>query len=269
MKRFFVVLGLFLPLMATAQTLEDSVTITGRVTDFHGNPIDSCSVYWTSPDFEPLKEVVSNKEGYYKARLKKGKYLSMAAIYSSSYTHNASKNGWPESKQRLEFWAWNFIADRDTTLDIRYHRMEAYGIHAFYVAGAMPAYQIFVRPMSLTRFFAFQKKYPESVERAQNVSGVVQKAQQNNVRIDGLSPSAKDLKVRVWIDGEEVSLLKKQEIEEYVNTHESENAYLLTVDRPKHRTNLPYIIFKVELTDLVNGDQGEGYYYMEKDDFVK
>ena len=267
MKKLIIILA-FLPLMAAAQTAKDSVTITGRVTDFHGNPIDSCSVWWMSPNFEAIKEVITNKEGYYKARIHKGKYQSMGAIYSPSYTHNASKNGWPESKQRLEFWAWNFIADRDTTFNIRYNRMEAYGLHAFYVAGAMPTYQIFVRPMSLTRFFAFQKKYPESVEHNQDVSKVEQKAQQNSMRIDGLSPSAKDLKVRVWIDGEEVALLKKQEIEEYVNARESENAYLLTVDRPKHETNLPYIIFKVELTDLANGDQGEGCYFMEKGDFI-
>lgn len=55
---------------------------------------------------------------------------------------------------RLEFWGWDFIADRDTTLDIRYHRLEAYGLHAFHIPGGMPTYQIYVRPMSLTRFLA-------------------------------------------------------------------------------------------------------------------
>ena len=48
------------------------------------------------------------------------------------------------------------------------------------------------------------------------------------------------------------------------------NAYLLTVDMPKHQKNiLPYRIFKVELTDLENGDRGEGLYYMEKENYIK
>ena len=32
---------------------------------------------------------------------------------------------------------------------------------------------------------------------------------------------------------------------------------------------LPYRIFKVELTDLENGDRGEGLYYMEKENYIK
>lgn len=268
MRKAGIALFLLLPVMATAQTSQDSVTITGRVTDFHGTPIDSCSVYWMNPDFEVGTEAITNKEGYYKARIRKGRYQSMGAIYFPSYSLVAAKNGWPESKQRLEFWAWNFIADRDTTFDIRYHRMEAYGIHAFTIPGAVPTYQIYVRPMSLTRFLAFKKKHPENSVHGQDLSGMEQKAQNGHVLMDHLSPSAKDLKVRVWIDGEEVALLKKQEIQEYVNAHQSENAYLLTVDRPKHAVTLPYLLFRVELTDLANGDQGEGCYYMEKSDFV-
>lgn len=42
---------------------------------------------------------------------------------------------------------------------------------------------------------------------------------------------------------------------------ESTNAYLLTVDFPMHSPkNLSYRIFKVELTDLGNGDRGGGGY---------
>ena len=46
--------------------------------------------------------------------------------------------------------------------------------------------------------------------------------------------------------------------------------HLLTVDMPRHQKNiLPYRIFKVELTDLENGDRGEGLYYMEKENYIK
>lgn len=60
----------------------------------------------------------------------------------------------------------------------------------------------------------------------------------------------------------------KQEIKEYFSANEWGNAYLLTTDRPKRSTALPYHIFKVELEDLDNGDRGEGLYYMEKEKYV-
>ena len=62
----------------------------------------------------------------------------------------------------------------------------------------------------------------------------------------------------------------KKEIKEYLKTDEYCNAYLLTVDIPKQsREDLPYLTFKVELTDLENGDRGEGLYCMDKEDYVK
>lgn len=30
----------------------DSVTIRGQVTDYNGQPIDSCSIFWQSPSFD-------------------------------------------------------------------------------------------------------------------------------------------------------------------------------------------------------------------------
>lgn len=110
---------------------QDSVTISGRVTNFNGQPIDSCSVCWYTPRFNPVSEGITNKDGYYTVRVPKGKYQSVYAIYYPTYAHTALKLGLPEAEHRLEFWAWDFIADRDTTLNIRYHRMEAYGIRAF------------------------------------------------------------------------------------------------------------------------------------------
>ena len=62
--------------------------------------------------------------------------------------------------------------------------------------------------------------------------------------------------------------LSDQEIKEYFSADEWGNAYLLTVDRPKQDTALPYHVFKVELEDLDNGDRGEGIYYMEKEQYV-
>lgn len=37
---------------------------------------------------------------------------------------------------KLEFWAWNVIADHDITLNIRYDKLELYGTTAFLEYGA-------------------------------------------------------------------------------------------------------------------------------------
>lgn len=244
MKQLLTVLFFLLCSAGYAQQ-QDSVTIRGRVTDYNGRPIDSCSVAWQDPSFSFLKEAITDKDGYYSVRIAKGKYQSVATINMSTYSRFA-KPGLPEADQRLEFWAWNFIADRDTTLNIQYHRM-AHSLHAFSIAGGIPTYQIFVRPMSLTRFLNWQ------TGEAKNTS---------------LAPPADKLKAVVWIDGEEVPVLMKQPVKE--NLTEYGNAYPLTVDMPKHpKKGLPYRVFKVELTDLENGDRGEGLYYMEKEKYVK
>lgn len=187
----------------------------------------------------------------------------------STYPHTV-KPRLAEKDQRLEFWAWNFIADRDTTLNIRYHRMEVYGLRIFHIPGGMPTYQIYVRPMSLTRTLQWQKEEKSSLVHAQDLSKIEQTGLSKQAKGVLLAPSADKLKAIVWINGEEVPVLMKQEIKEYFDATEYGNAYLLTVDMPRHQKNiLPYRIFKVELTDLENGDRGEGLYYMEKENYIK
>lgn len=269
MKKLLFILVICLMAMV-AQAQNNSVTISGRVTDFDGTPIDSCTVFWMNESFETITQALTNSEGYYSAKIRKGNYNAVAAIYEPSYAHNALNTGLPENEHRLEFWAWNFIADRDTILNIRYHRMEAYGIYSFYIPGAVPTFQIYVRPMSLTRTYDWmKKKKPESLVHGEDLSKIIQQPVTKKAKSSKLSPSIKEIGIRVWIDGEEVELLQKQEINEYVNANEIMNAYLLTVNRPTHTTNLPYWVIKVELKDLKNGDCGEGLYYMVKNNYMK
>ncbi len=267
MKQILFLLSFLLAATAGHAQQRDSVTISGQVTDYDGRPIDSCSVMWQDPSFSDVLTVLTNREGRYTARIPKGRYQSMAAIRLDTYPHTAAKN-FPEADQRLEFWAWNFIADRDTTLDIRYHRMEVYGLHAFQIAGGVPTYQLFVRPMSLTRFLQWMKQGKEAVH-GQDLSQIQQQVASEEAEAIITAPPACQLKATVWLDGEEVPVLMVQEIKEYYSADEYGNAYLLTVDRPKHTTTLPYRIFKVELEDLKNGDRGEGLYHMEKENYVR
>ncbi|WP_373827235.1 carboxypeptidase-like regulatory domain-containing protein [Bacteroides heparinolyticus] len=269
MKQFLFLFILLLSAATYAQQ-KDSVIIRGRVTDFNGQPIDSASIWWKTPRFSNIIEAVTDKNGDYMICIPKGKYQSIASIYLPSYAQIAMKNNLPEADHRLEFWAWNFIADRDTILNIRYHRMEAYGLHVFRIPGATPAYQIYVRPIGLTRTYQWMKGMnPESSVHSE-ISGIEQPEQGQKAKGCRMAPPSGQLKAIVWIDGEEVPILMKQEIKEYFAANQYGNTYLLTVALPKHpKTNLPYRIFRIELTDLENGDQGEGLYYMEKENYIK
>lgn len=259
-------LSLWLQPVVLAQTERDSVTITGTVSDYDGKAIENCSVMFQNSNFDVLFETKTDKHGKYRINIPKGRYANIGAIDMDTYPHTMQP-GTTGDDLRLEFWGWNFIADRDTTLDIRYHRMEAYGLHAFQIPGGMPTYQIYVRPMSLTRFLA-NKKVQEA-QHKQVLSGVVQEAATDSAKCDNMAPSIDRAGIRVWIDGKEVSVLMKQQIKEYYEPDEYGIAYYLTVEEPAKPSCLPYRVFKVELTDLDNGDKGEAIYYLERANYIE
>ena len=252
-----------------AQVAKDSVTIRGTVTNYDGIPLDSVTVMWQSPSFNSVVQALTDKSGKYEARVPVGKYQSLIAVNFSRYTHFA-KPELPKEERCLEFWAWDFIADHDTTLDIRYDRMEVYGMRVFRIPGGMPAYQIYVRPMGLTRF----QKWMDEAKDKSLIRGQVLDPKDNqeiNVNAEGvlLAPPMDQLQARIWVDGEEVPILMKQEVKEYISKDQWHNAYLFTVNMPQATTDRPYCIFKMELTDLDNGDRGEGLYYLEKENYTQ
>lgn len=245
-KFLFLVLFLFISTFINAQNRTDSVTISGWVTDYGGNPLDSVSVNWLTNRFSEVKAVLTNEDGYYEAKIPKGRYYAMGALNMSKYIIAGSTL--PEDDLRLEFWAWNFIADRDTVFNIQYHRLEVYGVNVFRIQGAVPGYTIYCRPMSLTRYLVYSKnKVPEGT----------------------LAPHLEQLDVKVTINGVEVPVRMKQEVLEYFGHGESSNAYMFFVDLPKNKGNLPYDVFRIQLSDLENGDKGEATYFLEKKDYVE
>jgi len=222
---------------------QETVTISGNVTDFESNPIDSCSVFVMSDDFSDLKEALTSKDGFYSVKVEKGKYMAMGSIRMDEYPIAGSVL--PDGEQRLEFWAWNIIADRDITMDMRYHRLEIYGVNVFYIQGAYPGYMIYFRPMSLSRFLSVPKE-------KRTVAAIV--------------PPQNDFKVEVYFDDEPVEVNLIQKVAEY-SEGESGEGYLLHVARPKNENLKPYQIVKIVGMDLANGDKGEAIYFNEKKNY--
>lgn len=221
---------------------QNKVVISGRVTDFTGKAMSGASVFWQNDSFDDVCSAQCDSNGYYKAEVPKGCHYCVSAIDMRHYPKSDKLAVVSTDDMRLEFWAWNFIADRDTTLDIRYHRMEAYGMNVFAVQGAAPAYQIYVRPMSLTRTIEWSKtQMPDAT----------------------LSPAPDKIEVRVFIDGREANVLMKQMIKEYFSENQTGQAFLITVAKPSKAPQQPYSTIRIVLKDLENGDQGEGLYHYE------
>lgn len=217
------------------------VTVTGRVTDFDGNPLDSVTVGWLNPAFDGQYYATTDADGRYTARIPAGRYAYAGGINMTEYPVAGSLL--PEEDQRLEFWAWNFIAERDTTFSFRYHRLEVYGVNAFHVQGAAPGYTLYFRPMSLTRH--------QRWEHAGKPAGAA-----------ALAPPIDSARIEVMIGGEPVAIRMKQEVREYFDSESWSNAYLLFVDPPKTESAVKH--FRIVMEDLGNGDKGEATYTLEE-----
>lgn len=152
---FTVVLLLLFDLSSKAQNdNKGRVEISGQVTDFEGNPIDSAIVQLKHRNFSKAYSTYSDANGNYKLKnVKKGTYMGMYVIRPKEYPR---ENAVPQEDMRLEFWAWNVIADNDLTINPRYGRLELYGLDAFIVKGAGTGIFLYVRPMSLGKFLKYE-----------------------------------------------------------------------------------------------------------------
>lgn len=217
------------------------VCISGTVTDFDNHPIAGSDVFVQDKDFKDLYHVKCDKKGQYVLRIPAGEYPYLSAIREANYPQSPHFNG-NVTDARLEFWSWGFIADRDTTLNLRYQRMEVYGVNVFSVQGGSATYQIYVRPMSLTRTAQWMTDRSKPAHFA---------------------PEADKLKAEVTIDGEPVKVLLKQPVREFATAEQTLDAYLLTVAMPTKKASKPYRVFRIVLEDMENGDKGEALYYMK------
>lgn len=243
MRHFLICMAILLAACGGNHAADETefVVIDGHVTDFQDRPLGNVNVLWQNPAFNGKYFTLTDSTGYYRARIPKGRYHNTGAINMDEYPNAGSTL--PEADQRLEYWAWNFFADRDTTIDIRYHRMEVYGLNIFQIQGAMPGYTIYFRPMSLTRSLEWMKKDTQDGFAA-------------------LGPDIEKAAIEVYINGESVEIKMAQQVKEYFGDDSWSNAYLLFVELPKNKRPIEW--FHIVVEDLENGDKGEGTYMLER-----
>jgi len=188
---------------------QEMVTISGRVSHFDGNPVDSALVEIKNDDFSTAYSTHTDSEGYYELTVKPDKYLALLSVRMDEYPRFSKL---PEEEQKLEFWAWNFIARSDTVIDISYDRLEIYGFNAFRIYGATPGYTIYCRPMSLGLLYAGN---------------------------DDLCPEPEDLDIDIEINGSPAKLNMVQKVKEYVPDGEL-YGLLLHVGLPENKAQGEY-----------------------------
>lgn len=231
---------------------QETITISGRVTDFEGTPIDSSIVRLLSRDFKDIISTYSDENGYYKLEnLEKGKYMAMYAMRLKEYPR---MNAVPKEDMRLEFWAWNIIADRDLIINPRYQKLELYGTTVYQTFGGYPGLFVYFRPMSVTKVIAF----PEDV--------FLDKQKMEEMNTD-ISVKPEYLKVRIFADEEELKINSVTPVEEYGGDM-GITGYIVQVDAPKNKPDKPYVVFRVEAENTEFGEKGENVYFYELPQFM-
>lgn len=239
----------FSPILVQGQSNE-TITISGKVTDFEGKAIDSCVVQVLHPDFSTAYETYSDKNGNYKIyQVKKGNYLALYAIRPKEYPR---RNAVPDIDKRLEYWAWNLIADRDLIINPRYHRLELYGLTAFRVQGSA-GLMVYVRPMSLGKLLQYSDAIYTNKERIDN-------------EVD-ISVSPDNFRAKAFIDNEPVKIISIQPIKEYIDKEkEPMTGYIMHLEINK-KPEKPYIEIRIEGTNLEFNEKGENVCFYEIADY--
>jgi hypothetical protein len=245
MKHIYNLLVLLLFLSCTAN--DDFVIISGQATDFEGNIIDSCIVQIKNSDFTTAYETYTNTAGNYSLKVKKGKYMALYAIRPKEYPR---ENAVAEKDMRLEFWAWNIVADKDLTINPRYHKLELYGAAVFKTFGGYNGFLIYFRPMSLTKYLSYSPNiYLDKKNAEQNAD---------------ISVKLENLKVKIFIDNEPLKINLIQPITEFEGEGQMPmTAFLVQTDAPKTKPDKSYVIFRIEAENTEFNEKGENLYFYE------
>ena len=228
------------------------IVISGKVTDFNGTPIDSCVVQLLHRDFSIAYKTYTDKNGNYALNnVEKGKYMAMYAIRPKEYPRC---NAVPKKDMRLEYWAWNIIADKNLTINPRYDKLELYGTTVYQVYGGFPKLFIYFRPMSLTKYIS----YPDSIFLDKS------KAEKSA----DISVKPENFDIKVYADDEPLKVRSIQTIKEYEGEDSpSMLGYIIQVDLPKSRPQKPYIIIRVVGDNKEYHEKGENIYFYELNKF--
>jgi hypothetical protein len=212
--------------------------IFGVVRDFRGQPIKDGEVTLLSAKFREVATTHSAADGSYSLTVEPGMYIALAAVKGYRVTN-------------LEYWAWNVPAFGELEINPRFDRLEVYAINAWRPQGGFPSYQIYFRPMSLTKTVA-------EVTKAGGMQGVAK------VPLLDIAPELESKDIEVKVNGESVEVLRVNRVKEAGSPTQNLYAYLIQVNLPKTPATGDWVVFDVTLTDPASKEQGEGRLYLAR-----
>jgi hypothetical protein len=214
----------------------DMIKIFGRVTDFKGHPIEGAMVMLKDNRFEDVATATSDKDGRYTLAAPKGHYMALAAVKDYQI-------------KNLEYWAWNVPGIRDLEINPRFDRIEVYAVNAWRPQGAYPSYQIYFRPMSLSRV----------VKKVMEAGGM---ENFTKLPVIDIAPELSKNDIEVSIDGHKVEILEVNRVREAASQNQTMFGYLIQVGLPEKKTEWEYSVIAITLNDPATGEMGEGCYFV-------
>lgn len=233
----------------------DTFVISGRVTDFNGQPIDSATIRLKDKTFKDVYETLTDKNGNYSLKVKKGIYYCLYAIKLPDYRVN-----------RLEYWTWNVPVFKDVVINPQYDRMEIYGINVFEPqVTPQETYMIYFRPMSLLKTLkiaSMQKVDSKDFQKAKQTEKLIEGAD----KLINMSPeniSAEELSIEV--NGVKSDILGINKITEYARGILM-YGYMVQILKPKSVESkyLEYDLISITLHSKETGEIGKGEAFVKK-----
>lgn len=218
-----------------AAQVTDTVRISGRVTDFDHVPVEGATVLLKDHRFQDVATAVTDADGGYVLTAPSGHYMALMAV-KDYRTRN------------LQFWAWNVPAVRDVVIDPRFHKLEVYALNAWRPQGAYPSYQIYFRPMSLSR--AMRVVADHGMEAL------------SELPILDIAPALTAEDIDVTIAGQPVEILEVNRIRESAGPGQAMFGYVIQVTLPAERPSGEHIRFSVVVRDRETEDVGEAWLWI-------
>ncbi len=229
---------------------QEKVTVSGRVTDFSGNPIDSALVRVLDRNFNAPFITYSDINGNFSMEVKKGNYNCIYATKVSEYR-----------KTKLEYWAWNVPIFEDMVMNPQYETMEIYGINVIEPpVTPHETYMIYFRPMSLSKIINLMESQnvdKKSFEKIAKAEDLLKPVVDNLYNIAPNKITAEELSVK--INGIESMVLNIERVKEYARGMDM-YGYFIQVLKPEEIKNmdLEYDKISIILNSIETNEIGLG-----------
>ena len=216
------------------------VTIHGQVSDFSGHAIAGATVELKDQQFSTVATDTSDSSGRYHIEVPAGNYMALAACKDYQ-----TKN--------LEYWAWNVPAESDLEINPRFDRLEVYAMNAWRPQGAYPSYQVYFRPMSLSK-----------VAAAYAAAGSMEAL--GKLPVLDIAPELKADDIQVTIDDVKVKVLEVNGVRESSGRDQYMFGYLIQTSLPEAKPKHGHTVIDIVLTDSATGEKGEGCLFVRERD---